>query len=353
MEENNNSNPVPDPRPVPAVEQPAARPAAEAGQAGTILWLKVIAVLYAVSLFAASAVIYKADAARKTREKKMDLSKFSSLVQNKKDAIAVIPINGIIQQADTSHSWERGSEQTAKRIMKMAEKKEVKAILLDINSPGGSVGAVQEIYSAILRAKRETKKPFVARFGEVSASGGYYVASACDLIIAQPGTITGSIGVIFSVSNFEGLMKKVGMKNEAVKSGKFKDIGSPMRDMTKEERVLLQALIDDAYSQFVAAVSDGRKMGMEKVRELADGRIYSGRQAKDAGLVDKLGDLQDAKDATGELAKIGRNPRVISESDPFENLISLMDSKLGIFGSGAVPEALETTPRLEYRWYGR
>jgi len=283
----------------------------------------------------------------------MDFSKFGSLVKSKKDAIAVIPLYGIIQQANSSHSWERGSEQTAKLIKKMAEKKEVKAILLDINSPGGSVGAVQEIYSAILRARRETKKPFVARFGEVSASGGYYVASACDLIIAHPGTITGSIGVIFSVSDFNGLMKKVGMKNEAIKSGKFKDIGSPMREMTKEERVLLQALIDDAYSQFVTVVSDGRKMAVEKVKILADGRIYSGQQALAAGLVDKLGDLQDAKDATGELAKIGRNPRVLSESDPFENLISLMDSKLGLLGSGVVSKALETSPRLEYRWYGR
>jgi len=259
----------------------------------------------------------------------------------------------VITQGSSSRSWERGSQQIARRIKLLAEKKDVKAVLLDINSPGGSVGAVQEIYSAVLRARRETKKPFVARFGEVSASGGYYVASACDLILSQPGAITGSIGVIFSVSNFEGLMKKVGVRNEAIKSGKFKDMGSPVREMTPEERQLLQGMIDDSYSQFVAAVSEGRKMSVEKVKLLADGRIYTGRQAQEAGLVDKIGDMQDALDSAGELGKIGKNPRVITDSDPFENLMSLMDSKLQLFGAGSVADALETGPRLEYRWYGR
>ncbi|OGR94103.1 MAG: hypothetical protein A2016_04970 [Elusimicrobia bacterium GWF2_62_30] len=353
MEENNNSNPVPGPQPAPAVSPAPAQPAAGPGQAGTGLWLKVIAVLYVISLFAATTVIYKAEEAKKSKEKKMDMSKFSSLVKSKKDAVAVIPLYGVITQGNSSRSWDKGSQQVARRIKLMADKKEVKAILLDINSPGGSVGAVQEIYTAILRAKRETKKPFIARFGEVSASGGYYVASACDLIVAQPGTITGSIGVIFSVSNFDGLMKKVGMKNEAIKSGKFKDIGSPMRDMTPEERKLLQTLIDDSYAQFVTAVSEGRKMQTDKVKLLADGRIYTGRQALENGLIDKVGDLQDALDAAGDLGKIGRNPRVISENDPLENFMSLIDSKLGLFGSGAMPEALELTPRLEYRWYGR
>ncbi|OGS11442.1 MAG: hypothetical protein A2234_04245 [Elusimicrobia bacterium RIFOXYA2_FULL_58_8] len=315
--------------------------------------MRAIAALYALSLFAAFAVISRADAARKLKPNDMDISKLTGLVQGKKDAVAVIPLYGVITQGSSSRSWERGSQQIAKRIRLMSEKKEVKAILLDINSPGGSVGAVQEIYSAVLRARKETKKPFVARFGEVSASGGYYVASACDLIVAQPGTITGSIGVIFSVSNFEGLMKKVGVKNEAIKSGKFKDIGSPVRDMTQEERKLLQGLIDDSYSQFVAAVSEGRKKTVEEVKILADGRIYTGRQALANKLIDKLGDLRDALDAAGELAKIGKNPRVITDSDPFENLFSLMDSKLQLFGAKAVADALETGPRLEYRWYGR
>ncbi len=351
MEEQNNSGSVNNGVP-PAPSSPPAPPALPAAR-GTALWLKAVAVLYAFSLVAAFAVINKADAAKKTQPKDIDLSKIAGLKQSKKDAVAVIPLYGVITQGSSSHSWERGSQQIAKRIKTLAGKKEVKAIVLDINSPGGSVGAVQEIYSAVLRAKAETKKPFVARFGDVSASGGYYVASACDVIVAQPGTITGSIGVIFSVSNFEGLMKKVGMRSEVIKSGKFKDMGSMSREMTPEERKLLQAMIDDSYDQFVTAVSQGRKMDVEKVKLLADGRIYTGRQGKEAGLVDKLGDLQDALDEAGELAKIGKNPRVLSDSDPFENLLSLMDTKLSLFGAQSLAEAAGAAPSLEYRWYGR
>lgn len=351
MEEQNNSGSVNNGAQS-APSSPPAPPAPPAAR-GTALWLKAVAVLYAFSLVAAFAVINKADAAKKTQPKDIDLSKIAGLKQSKKDAVAVIPLYGVITQGSSSRSWERGSQQIAKRIKTLAGKKEVKAIVLDINSPGGSVGAVQEIYSAVLRAKAETKKPFVARFGDVSASGGYYVASACDVIVAQPGTITGSIGVIFSVSNFEGLMKKVGMRSEVVKSGKFKDMGSMSREMTPEERKLLQAMIDDSYDQFVTAVAQGRKMDLEKVKLLADGRIYTGRQGKEAGLVDKLGDLQDALDEAGELAKIGKNPRVLSDSDPFENLLSLMDTRLSLFGAQSLAEAAGAAPSLEYRWYGR
>jgi len=349
MEEQNNGGAVnPEVQPKPAAQ---AAPAAVHGKTG--LWLKLIAVFYALSLVAAIAVINKADAARKSRPKEIDISDLTGLSQLKKDAVAVLPLYGVISQGSSAHSWERGSQQIAKRIKTLADKKEVKAIVLDINSPGGSVGAVQEIYSAIKRAKAETHKPFIARFGEVSASGGYYVASACDLIVAQPGTITGSIGVIFSVSNFEELMKKIGMKNDTIKSGKFKDIGSPTRNMTPDERKLLQGLIDDSYDQFVTAVSEGRKMNLEAVKKLADGRIYSGRQAKENGLVDKLGDLQDAISEAGDMAKLGRNPRVLNDTDPFENILSLMDSKLSLLGTKSLTDAVDMAPRLEYRWSGR
>ena len=353
MEEQNNSGAdlngrQPQQAPQPAQPAPAA-PAAARG--GTALWLKIIAVLYGLSLIAAFAVVNRADTARKARTKDMDLSKLTGL-QKKKDAVAVIPIYGVITQGASSRSWDRGSQQTAKRIRAAAARKEVKAIVLDINSPGGSVGAVQEIYSAVLKAKAETKKPFIARFGEVSASGGYYVGAACDQIVSHPGTITGSIGVIFSVSNIEGLMKKVGLRSEAIKSGKFKDIGSMTREMSPEERRLLQAMIDDSYEQFVAAVAQGRKMTVEQVKPLADGRIYTGRQAKEAGLVDKFGDLQDAVDAAGEAGGLGKNPRVLSDGDPFENLMSLLETKLSL-RSSAVEQALDATPRVEYRWSGR
>ncbi|MDA8243623.1 MAG: signal peptide peptidase SppA [Elusimicrobia bacterium] len=349
MEEQNNSGTLPPETPPPArQEPPAPKPAA---RGGTAFWLKLLAGLYALSLAAAVLVIYRADAARKAAPKEMDLSKLAGLAK-KKDGVAVIPIYGVITQSNSSRAWERGSEQTAKRIKELAEKKDVKAIVLDINSPGGSVGAVQEIYSAVLKAKAETKKPFIARFGEVSASGGYYVASACDKIIAHPGTITGSIGVIFSVGNLEGLMKKVGYKSEVIKSGKFKDIGSMSREMTPEERRLLQGMIDDSYDQFVTAVSEGRKMPVEKVKELADGRIFTGRQAIGNGLVDKLGDLRDALDLAGDAAGLGKNPRVITDADPLEEFFSLIDTKLSLPGLGAAAEAVQA-PRLEYRWEGR
>jgi protease-4 len=345
MEENNISG-------QPAASVPPAGAEIRVKPSSTRLWLKIIAALYAVSLLVSFAVVAKVDLARKSQPQGMALSKFGVLSAAGKDAVAVIPIYGAIYQTDSSRVWERGSQQIARRIKAAADKKEVKAILLDINSPGGSVGAVQEIYSTILRAKAQTKKPFVARFGDVSASGGYYVAAACDKIVAAPGTLTGSIGVIFSASSFAGLMNKIGVRNEVVKSGKFKDIGSPMRDMTPEERKLLQGIIDDSYGQFVAAVAAGRKMPVEEVKTLADGRIYTGRQAFDAKLVDKLGDLQDALDMAGEMGKLGKNPRVLRDVDPIDQFFSLIDSKLSFFGGASVEKAFNASPRLEYRWYG-
>jgi protease IV len=346
MEEQNISG-----QPAAAAPAPAGREV-QAKPSSTRVWLKIIAALYAVSLLAAFAVISGVDGAQRSKPDKMGLSKFAELGAAGKNAVAVIPVFGAIYQTDSSRVWERGSQQIARRIKAAAARKEVKAILLDINSPGGSVGAVQEIYSAILRAKAETKKPFVARFGDVSASGGYYVAAACDKIVAEPGTVTGSIGVIFSASSFSGLMNKIGMRNEVIKSGKFKDIGSPARDMTPEERKLLQTIIDDSYGQFVAAVAAGRKMPVEEVKVLADGRIYTGRQALDVKLVDKLGDLQDALDIAGEMGKIGKNPRVVRDVDPLDQFFSMLDSKLSFLGGAAVEKALNISPRLEYRWYG-
>ncbi|HOW89860.1 MAG TPA: S49 family peptidase, partial [Elusimicrobiales bacterium] len=161
----------------------------------TRYWLKAVAVLYALSLAAAFMVAAKTDSARKAKPDEMELSKLSPLGSQGKGAVAIIPIFGAIYPSDSSRIWDRGGQQIAKRIKLAAERKDVKAVLLDINSPGGSVGSVQGIYSAIMRAKAESKKPFVAHFGDVSASGGYYVAAACDKIVAEPGTITGSIGV--------------------------------------------------------------------------------------------------------------------------------------------------------------
>lgn len=306
-------------------------------------WLMALTILYAISLIPAFILIHRQDKSDLQKDRKRLSHSLS-----RKDAVAVIPIYGVIYQDTSSSFIEKGSQLISSRIKKFSEDKSIKAIVLDINSPGGSVAAIQEIYSAITKAKKSHNKPFVARFGEVSASGGYYIAAACDKIVAHPGTITGSIGVIFNVNNVEGLFKKVGIKSEAIKSGKFKDIGSISRQMSAEEKNLLQAMINDSYESFLEAVAQGRKIEIEKLKELADGRIFTGKQAIKVGLVDKLGDFQDAIDLAGQLSGLGNNPQVVrSRRYSLEDLLISLDSKLSIF-----PFSSLNQPLLEYRWAG-
>jgi protease-4 len=217
---------------------------------------------------------------------------------------------------------------------------------------------VQEVYTRILRVKKEKKIPFVALFGDVAASGGYYLGAACDKIVAHPGTITGSIGVIFSVSNMEGLFSKMGYKADPIKSGKHKDIGSPARPLTPEEKLILQSLIDDAYGQFVQAVADGRKMTVEQVKPLADGRIYSGNQAKELGLVDVLGDSLDAAKLAAELGGIkDEKPRVRRDTEKLNDIFELLETRarltFGMSAAGVTLNAGPSVPRgLLYAWSG-
>ena len=275
-----------------------------------------------------------------------------------KDTVGWVSIRGPIMSSETGKPWERGAEQWARRIEQLAETKGVKAIVLDINSPGGSVGAVQELYMRILRVKKEKKIPFIALFGDVSASGGYYLGAACDKIVAHPGTLTGSIGVIFSVSNMEGLFNKVGFKMDPIKSGKHKDIGSPARPMTVEERKILQDLIDDAYGQFVQAVADGRHMTVEEVKPLADGRIYSGNQALALKLVDQLGDSIDATKLAAQMGGIkDEKPRVRRDTEKLNDIFELLETRarltLGMSAAGVTLNAGPALPKgLLYAWSG-
>ena len=197
----------------------------------------------------------------------------------------------------------------------------IKAIILRIDSPGGGVGPSQEIYTEV--RKLAEQKPVVVSMGSVAASGGYYIAAPAKRLFANPGTITGSIGVIMSFANYQELMEKVGIKSQVVKSGEFKDTGSATRPFTKAEEELVQSLIDDVYAQFVEAISLGRKMPVEQVMRLADGRIYSGRQALEVGLVDELGNLQDTIDYVAELTGMGDDPTLVyprpEKKDFFEN----------------------------------
>lgn len=213
--------------------------------------------------------------------------------------VAVIDITGIISRPDT----------VIDQIHQYRDDQAIKAIVLRINSPGGSVAPVQEIYSEL----KKLEKPIVASMGSTAASGGYYIAATADEILANPGTLTGSIGVIMQFTKLKGLYEKIGLEQQVVKSGKFKDTGSPVRNLTDEERELLQATLDDVHNQFVDAVFEGRQehLTREAVVALADGRIFSGQQALGHKLIDQLGNLSDAVDRAGELGGIEGKPKVV------------------------------------------
>lgn len=222
--------------------------------------------------------------------------------------------------------------ETVKQLHDFTKNDKVKAVVLRIDSPGGVVGPSQEIWSAV-KALRE-KKPVIVSMGSVAASGGYYIAAPATLIYANPGTITGSIGVLMKFSNLEGLMNKVGMKAFTLKTGKFKDVGSPARTMSAEERAMLQAVIDSTHGQFVRAVAAGRKLPEAQVRELADGRIFSGEQALAHKLVDRLGTLQDALVEAGRAGGIEGEPPLIKPPKKKKLLLDmLVEESAGRFGS--------------------
>jgi len=215
------------------------------------------------------------------------------------DKIAIVEVRGVITQ----------SSGIIEELQQYLEDDGVKAIILRIDSPGGGVGPAQEIYREIIKIK--PKKKVVTSMGSVAASGGYYIACASDRIVANPGTITGSIGVIMQFSNFEELLKKIGIKGMVIKSGEHKDIGSPFREMTPEEKRIMQEVLDNVHQQFIKAVADGRKLDRSKVVQIADGRILTGEQAKNLGLVDEMGNLQDTIDLTAKMVGIVGKPNVI------------------------------------------
>jgi protease-4 len=213
-------------------------------------------------------------------------------------SVAVIPLEGEITQSD----------EFVEAIKRLGERADVRAVVVRINSPGGGVAPSQEMYGSLRRLGQH--KPVVASLGSVAASGGYYVASAADVIVASPGSLTGSIGVILPVTNVTGLLDKIGVQATVVKAGSLKDMGSPLRAMTPEEQALLQQLIDEVHQQFIDAVAAGRKMDADRARSLADGRVFSGQQAKQAGLVDELGGLEDAIRIAAERAGMKGEPKV-------------------------------------------
>ncbi|MBI5966251.1 MAG: signal peptide peptidase SppA [Deltaproteobacteria bacterium] len=237
-------------------------------------------------------------------------SREESLWGNEK--IAVIEIKGVILDP----------QPIIEKLIKFRKNDKVKAIVLRIDSPGGGVGPAQEIHGEIKKVQREKK--VVVSMGSVAASGGYYIACGADKILANPGSITGSIGVIVESLNVEELLRKIGLRSMVIKSGKHKDIASPLREMTEEEKKLLQGVLDSVHEQFIRAVAEGRKLPLEKVRELADGRIFSGDQAQALGLVDGLGNLQDTIAVAAKMAGIKGEPEVIYPEKKKFSLLELL-----------------------------
>jgi protease-4 len=233
------------------------------------------------------------------------------------ERVALIRIEGVILDA----------QQTVGDLKNFGESPSIKAIVLRIDSPGGGVVPSQEIYEAVKRVRNKNNKTVVASMGTVAASGGYYIAVATDRIMANPGTLTGSIGVIMELANVEGLLKKIGVESLVVKSGRHKDLGSPFRKMGPEDRQILQSVMEDVHNQFIEAVADGRSLDTSQVRRLADGRIFTGRQAKDANLVDDIGDLADAIRLAGDLAGIEGEPKVVEPKRRF-SIREWLDSRV-------------------------
>jgi protease-4 len=271
----------------------------------------------------------------------------SSLISNsrqtdifaKKEGVGIIELKGLIVS----------SEQILKNLSELRNNSNVKSIVLRIESPGGAVGASQEIYTEVKRTN--DLKPVVASMGSMGTSGGYYAALGANSIVANPGTMTGSIGVIIKFPNLEGLYEKIGYRSEVIKSGALKGIGASDRPLSEEERSLMQDLIDNVYNQFVRDVAAARSIPKETVIELADGRIYSGEQAFEIGLIDNLGNFADAIALAADLGGLDtKEPQLIyPRSDKKFSLLNLLTSAEQSFVDNFVP----LYPILSFEWTGR
>jgi protease-4 len=221
------------------------------------------------------------------------------------DTIAVVPVEGMIAPADNTLGGTQPTttpEGLADALRQAGQDASVVAVVLEINSPGGGVTASDEMHQSILDFRENTGKPVVVSMGDVAASGGYYISTAADRIVANETTLTGSLGVIMPFNNFAEASDKYGIKQVVIKSGKYKDMGSAFREMTPDEREIYQSIVDDLYSEFVDVISEGRDIPEDRVREIADGRVYSGIQARHLGLVDSFGELDEASATAGRLA---------------------------------------------------
>lgn len=252
------------------------------------------------------------------------------------DNVAIVEIRGVITD----------SESAVRQLRRYREHRNVNAIVLRVDSPGGGVAASQEIYDEVKKTV-ESGKPVVVSMGAVAASGGYYISLPASTIVANPGTITGSIGVISQFVHIEELLDKLGIDVTTIKSGQFKDSGSPYREMERYEITYWQEIMDDVYAQFVGAVAAARAMELETAYELAEGRIYSGRQAHELGLVDTLGTYQDAIRIAADLGGITGEPSIIRERQRRTIWDAFLSSVLGRYAD--LRETYLTLPAVQYR----
>ncbi len=335
-------------------DAPAPSADSRSKKASLSFWHGLILVLFLVSSVCGVYLTVKPGLKcekQKVNEKGVPAALVNLSVKGEKPSVAWIKVRGVIATDNSSSPFSRpqGATAIAKKIRDAGEDKDVKAIVLDINSPGGTVAAVQNIYSEILKAKKNGKK-VVALFRDVAASGGFYIAMAADKIVAEPGTITGSVGVIMQTSNVEGLFEKIGVKMVPITSGKYKDMGSAYRPMTDAEKALLQDMVDDTYTQFFAAVKAGRPdVSEENLTEYTDGRVFTGQRAYNLGFVDKLGGEDEALKLAGELAGI-QDPKIMSsKSDNLRDFIFSFGSSVE---SASLVKQLETlaTPSVAYLW---
>ena len=255
--------------------------------------------------------------------------------QGTKNRIGIVDITGLISD----------SQYIVNQVKKFRQDKRIRGIILRIDSPGGAVGPSQEIYDEVLKT-RESGKTIYASMGALAASGGYYIASAAERIFANPGTLTGSIGVIMVFSNAKGLMEKIGLQPEIVKAGEYKDIGSPARAMTQKERNLLQSVVTDVHQQFIEAVANGRNISVAEVTKIADGRILTGRQAYSLNLVDQMGGLQVSIDQLAHKVGIIGSPKIIKETPRVGFLDWVLKSTVNqsIINRPSIPS-------LQYTWH--
>ena len=267
------------------------------------------------------------------------------------DSVAVLRLDGVIASSGSGSVYVTGvsPSDVARALEQAAANRSIRAVVVRVNSPGGSVVASDEIYEAFL----EFDKPIIISMDEMAASGGYYIACGADYVFAHPSTLTGSIGVISEFYNFEELLDEIGIDVFVISSGPTKDFGSPYREMTEEEREMWEAVIDEAYEGFVGIVAEARDLPLADVRGLADGRVYTGQQALDAGLVDQLGTLDDAIAKAAELGGIEGEPYVIELEQP----LSFLDMLYGFQRESGLPPLEEIINwagkvRLEYRFTG-